>query len=581
MNDFNESLEDLSPEKRRLLELLLAGDHLTRSSQSAYEEPQTEMEQKLAEIWSSVLGIKKVGRHDNYFELGGDSIQCIQIMTKARRAGIRISTAQLFEKPTVAGLASVAQTETSGSVSQVAREGRVPLTPVQRWFFTLDVPNRNHWNQAMLLEVVAGLSPEGVRHAVQQVWNTHDVLRSRFLAVDSCWEQEIAPPGQDAEFRTVDIRNLDERETARKIDEETKRTNRGLSLADGPVAAAVYFDAGTLPGRLLFVAHHLVADAISFRIVAEDLNSIMAGHATEESPGMLERTTSWREWSLALNSYAQSDRVKQQRTYWDQRRTRKQSLPRDYSDGTNREEDTGIHTTILPADQTTALFQRTLSELRADINEVLATALIRSVGPWTREPELTFDLEGHGRENIGEDFDISRTAGWFTTIYPVRVPSVESDWRASLRIVKQVLRGVPDRGFGYGVLRYLSGVGPLPEAHPPVAMNYLGIFDRVLPPDSIIQLTGLDPGHLYDPEATRPYELQVVSRVTGAQLVTNWIYSQRLHSSSTIASLAAIHLQTLQQMIEQSGANMEAVLTPADFPDANLSQLELEQILKR
>lgn len=577
MSEPKNILEDLSPEKQRLLELLLAENSNTGWARRPYEAPQGNIEDTLAAVWSSILGIPNIGRNDNYFELGGDSIQCIQIMTKARRAGIRITTAQLFERPTIAQLAQVAHYQQSAVTSDMVQFGPAPLSPAQYWFFTLDVPGRNHWNQAILLETTPHLDRTHVRDALQTVWDSHHALRSRFHQTTEGWVQEINPPGELAALEIINLADLDDGQISGRIREAAVAAQQSLDLSAGPVARAVFFDAGQNPGYLFFVSHHLVADAVSFRIIAEDLNTLLTSLRDAKEAVRVEQTTSWREWCLAVAEYSQSEQILSELSWWSKSCRVSQRLPRDFSDGVNYESDAKTYTVALSAEHTQSVFQHTLAALHIDINDALLTALVCALLPWSRSSSISVDIEGHGREDFNPHLDVSRTVGWFTSIYPVEISAMQTHWRDILRTVKETLRAVPRRGFGYGLLRQkLSGQ---PDARPKLAMNYLGVFDRVLPADAVLRPVHGDTGSLYDPAALRAYELQIVSRVIHGRLETDWIYSERLHSETTIMSLANRHLGTLIEM-RSSESSAAVFLTPSDFPDAELSQLDLERILK-
>jgi non-ribosomal peptide synthase protein (TIGR01720 family) len=581
MNDLKQRINNLSPEKRQLLERLLGAESNTGWSRAPYAAPRNEVESKLAEIWSAVLGVSTVGIHDNYFELGGDSIQCIQVISKARRSGIRITTGMLFENPTVEGLAAVAELGAPTQLREEELSGPCPLTPVQRWFFSLDIANRNHWNQAMLLETVPGITDAIIREALQQMLNAHAALRLRFNQTPTGWEQEVAPPGEAISLDVVRVDESSDSDFSDIIREVAERTQRSLDISRGPVVGAAFFDRGLLPGRLLLACHHLVADTVSFRIIAEDLAKsirLLQDPSTPAPPA--ERATSWARWCYELAAQANSETIQAERIYWAAQALEPEALPVDYSDGSNLEADAGVYSIALSEEETTALFQKTIAALRADANEILLSATAQVLANWTGQSEMVIDIEGHGRENLDETLDLTRTVGWFTTIYPVRVSHRQADWRATLKSVKEALRGAPRRGFGYGLLRHVIKDQALIKSRPAVAMNYLGRFDRVLPADSPLRVAGEGYGQLYDPAGQRPYVLQVVSLVLDRRLETNWIYSKRLHKQTTIEFVAEDYLRTLRRIITAAGSSERDVVTPADFPDAELTPLELERVLK-
>lgn len=577
MSQIQQRVSNLSPEKRRLFEQLLSAESNKAWSRAPYAAPRNDVEQRLAEIWSKVLGMGTVGINDNYFELGGDSIQCIQIMSQARRAGIRITTGLLFENPTIAQLASVATVGTWSHSEAVDPSGPAPLTPVQKWFFDLEVPNVNHWNQAMLLETAVTLDAEMIGEALRQVIDKHDALRLRFRKTEQGWEQEIAAPGEAVTLHVTKMAATDRGKMKHVFD----TTQRSLDIGNGPMLAAAYFDCDPAPGRLLLACHHLVADAVSFRIIAEDLETVLRSLSNKKAQSpFIENTTSWRRWSHAQLAHARGEEIEPDRRYWTTHAHEPEPLPLDYPEGTNFEADSQTLSVALSTTETTALFQTVIATLRADATEILLTAMVQALLSWTGQRELTVDLEGHGRAHFDDAIDLSRTVGWFTTIYPVRISCELDSWRVTLNSVKETLRAIPRHGYGYGLLRYLREDEAVIRPRPSIAMNYLGRFDHVLPEDSLLRPANEDCGQLYDPAAKRPYVLQVVSLVLDGNLRTNWIYSERLHSRATIELLADRYRQALRTMIGAAESADDELLTPADFPDAELSPLELERILK-
>jgi non-ribosomal peptide synthase protein (TIGR01720 family) len=239
----------------------------------------------------------------------------------------------------------------------------------------------------------------------------------------------------------------------------------------------------------------------------------------------------------------------------------------------------------LSRDETVALLQEVPEAYRTQIDDALLTALVEAFGGWTGERSLLVDVEGHGREELFDDLDISRTVGWFTTISPILLDVSGTAGPAdALRQVKEQLRRVPRRGIGYGVLRYLSPdadrvrrLRALPQAD--VAFNYLGRLDRLLPEDALLTLASESPGPLHSPRGRRPYLLEVIGLVVDGQLRIEWTYAEQIHHGSTIEHLADGYMEVLRSLIAQSRSAEVGGYTPSDFPDVDLDQEELEGLL--
>ncbi len=236
--------------------------------------PRTEQETQLAAIWREVLKLDGVGIHDNFFELGGDSILSIQIVTRAARVGLELTPKQLFQNPTIAQLAAVANTRLQLHAEQGEVTGPVALTPIQRWFFEQPLAAPAHWNMSLRLAVTQPINPAALQRALDAISRHHDALRLRFARGPEGWLQVAAPVDQvSAPLSPFDLRAVPANERRARIDAETERLQRSLDLEHGPLLRAALFDLGDGPTELVLIAHHLVVDGVSWRVLLEDLAS--------------------------------------------------------------------------------------------------------------------------------------------------------------------------------------------------------------------------------------------------------------------------------------------------------------------
>jgi NRPS condensation-like uncharacterized protein len=337
--------------------------------------------------------------------------------------------------------------------------GSVALTPIQQWFFEQKLPEPHYFNQSALLEVPPDLTHEQLQQVVQQLIVHHDALRLRFVREDEHTQQINAAAQEPVPFSVIDLSHLsaEEQQTAMKAADAELQAS--LNLSTGPLVRVALFQLGkNQPGRLLFIIHHLAVDGISWRILLEDLatayQQISGGSAIKLPP----KTTSFQDWGDRLIEYGQSDAIAKELDYWLNESIKVTALPVDYPSG---KEDNTLASTAsvslsLSEEQTRALLQDVPSAYNTQINDVLLTALVQSFAQWTGERSLLIDLEGHGREDLFEDVDMLRTVGWFTSLFPVRLQLEEIDHPGeALKLVKEQLRRIPNRGIGYGVLRYL------------------------------------------------------------------------------------------------------------------------------
>jgi amino acid adenylation domain-containing protein/non-ribosomal peptide synthase protein (TIGR01720 family) len=587
---------------------------------SAYAPPRGEVESCLAEIWSRVLSVDRVGRDDSFFELGGDSILSLQAAARAHQAGLRFTPKQLFECQTVSALAAVVERALPGAAAdQGAVTGEMPLTPIQEWFFGLELACPEHWNQAVLLEVKQSAGrpggdpgnpagpagpadpadpagPAEWRRAIAELMRHHDALRFAFPppAADRR-RQARAAATSEVPFLFCDLRTLPAAARARAIEAAAARSQASLRLG-GPLLRAIYFDLGQDgPARLLVAIHHLVVDGVSWRILVEDLATLcrQPRHPRQGAARRLPaKTSSFKQWAEHLAERAGSPELTPEIGHWlALAAARGAALPADFGPadagpaGAGIEADGAVVRRVLDEDETRALLTEVPPAYGTEINDALLAALLRVLGPWTGSPWLLLDLEGHGREPLSPDLDVSRTVGWFTSVFPVVLELPPEDGPgATLKAVKERLRAVPGRGIGYGLLRYLHPdpevrrrLADLPRAE--VGFNYLGQLDQVLGGDSPFSLAPEPAGPSRDPRAARTHVLEIESRVSGGRLEVEWLYSRRRHRAGTIGRLADAYLDELRALIEHCRSRESRGYTPSDFPQMSFDQSELDRLL--
>jgi amino acid adenylation domain-containing protein/non-ribosomal peptide synthase protein (TIGR01720 family) len=535
--------------------------------------PRTPAEQALAGIWREVLGIEAPGVHDNFFELGGDSILSIQVVSRARQAGLTIAPRDLFQSPTIAGLAAAAPQAANAPAHVEIASGEVELTPIQHWFFAQPLENRNYWNQTFLFAVPPEIDVDRLEQALAAAVAHHDAFRLRFAQTASGWRQTYAD-----DIPPVTIARADHIFTQEEILDAAGRVQGSLDIANGPLISAMLFPMGPEePGRLLLTVHHLAIDGVSWRLLLEDVENAYWSLQEPKQKALPSKTASYKAWSAALAAYAERPEVLAQIDYW--RAVRDASpaeLPVDHAAGLNFEESTETVTAMLTAEQTELLLRQVPALYHSQINDLLLTALAESFRPWTGHESLLVDVEGHGREDIGA-IDVSRTIGWFTSIYPVRV-SLKSGARldASLQLVKSQLRQIPDKGIGYGLLR--DQLTELPQAQ--VLFNYLGQFHQVVAGSRLFSFAGEPVGLWHHPSGRRTHLIEVLARIADGQLEVQFNFSRNLHSRATIEQLAARYSAALTELIQLSSAADAQRWSVADFPLAKLEGTELTGILK-
>ncbi|WP_330207838.1 non-ribosomal peptide synthase/polyketide synthase [Pseudomonas sp. AM14(2022)] len=549
-------------------------------AQQTYQAPQSAMEQGLAAIWQDVLKLPQVGINDNFFELGGDSIISIQVVSRARQAGIRLNPKDLFQHQTVQRLALVAQWGGDEStIDQQAASGAALLLPIQQQFFADEIPQRHHWNQSVLLQPRQALDAEKLEQVLRALVAHHDALRLSFTQRDGVWQ---------AEHRAVEAlpQHLlwqEDVADAAALEALGNRAQRSLDLQHGPLLRAVLANLADGTQRLQLVIHHLAVDGVSWRILLEDLQNAYQQLLNDQPLSLPSRTSAFKDWGEHLQRYANSPALQAELDYW-------QACLSDVSTDlpckrVDASQDNRLAQTVqtrLGAELTRQLLQEAPAAYRTQVNDLLLTALARVIGRWSGQASTLIQLEGHGREELFDGVDLTRTVGWFTSLFPVRLTPAET-LGESIKQIKEQLRSIPNKGIGFGALRYLGdaraqqSLQALPS--PRITFNYLGQFDGSFAGDDAALFVpspdnaGLD----QSPEAPLGNWLTLNGQVYGGELRVGWTFSSERFDGAVIEALAEDYAAELAALIGHCLTPGVEGLTPSDFPLAGLTQAQLDQ----
>ncbi|MDA5282551.1 non-ribosomal peptide synthetase [Streptomyces sp. Isolate_45] len=558
--------------------------HTEQRPAAAFLAPRTPVEARLAQIWSELLRLPRVGANDNFFELGGDSIIAIQMVSRARNAGIVLSARDLFRHQTLSELARVVKEGTGTRADQGLVRGETGLAPIQRWFFEQELADAHHYNQAVLVDVTSGrLDLSLLAQARDALVHHHDALRNRFVRDGAGVRQwTSAPEDRAVPVGRLDLTNEPPSSWAEAIAAMQAHTQSDLDLEQGPLIRMVCIDyGGRRQDQLYTVIHHTVVDGISWRILMEDLQTSYEALREGRSVLLPLKTTSYQEWVARLQAHAADDETQAELEYWaNQVEWATPPLPREH-DGENTEAMARTVTAELSADDTTTLLRDVPAVHRTDVHEVLLYALAEACAPWTGSSALLVDVEGHGREELFEDVDISRTVGWFTSMYPLRLDVAGDN---GLRAVKEQVRSIPRRGVGFGLLRHLAAdestrarLGRGSEAE--IVFNYLGQADASRLPDSLFTLSTDSVGASHGGAQRRRHLLNINGIVADGGLRVDFTFGESVHDTGTIEALADRFTASVRRVLDDCRAG-RLRLDPTAFPDIDLTQDELDDLLE-
>ncbi|WP_231957828.1 condensation domain-containing protein, partial [Paraburkholderia tropica] len=539
--------------------------------------PRDAREAALLSVWRDVLRRDDLGVTENFFEAGGDSILSLQIIARARQAGLKLTPRQVFEHPTVAGLARVAQDVAGDEVRHTEVHDALGLTPIQTLFFERFPQGESHWNQSVLLTIRDGLDIAAQDTVLRALRAAHDALRLRFVRDEQgVWRQQVITDDDQPVLEVIDLKR--EPDWTQALEREGTRLQTSLDIERGPVMRAGYFE---VPGgaRLLLAIHHLAVDGVSWRVLLEELQQGYEQAARGETLA-LPSNLPWSVWVTRQLAHAQSDAVQEEAHWWRTALAGSQaSLP------VNRDAQPGAGRSVsvsLDEDETRQLLQEVPRAYRTGVEDILLTALAQTVGEWSGHGGVLVALEGHGREALGagpgaEELDLSRTVGWFTTQYPVwleaRAEAGGADAGSAIVSVKERLRAVPHRGLHFGLLgNKLAG---LPRAQ--VGFNYLGQFDQSLAADGRFGFAHESGGEPVAKDLPPDMVLDLNGLIARGKLSLRWSYREGELDEAQVQALAARFGERLRALIAHC-VQARPGATASDFALAKLTQTGLEQL---
>jgi amino acid adenylation domain-containing protein/non-ribosomal peptide synthase protein (TIGR01720 family) len=595
------------------------------SSRTVYEAPRNDLEAKIAEIWELIMG-RKAGIHDDYFAVGGDSIKAIQIVSRLHQEHLKLQVKDIFQHPTIAELAEIVVPIAYEEKDQGMVSGTVPLTPIQEWFFKTCRRAPHHFNQSEMLHSKERLQEDGLRAVFEKIQEHHDALRMRYRFSENdpprsqagawerergdsqapawerergdsqapAWERKIVQEncGKDylLSFETIDLR--DAADPLAKMAAHAESVQSGITLDSGPLMNAILYrlDDGD---RLLIIIHHLVIDSVSWRFLLEDLTLGYSQFLAGEPIRFPAKTDSYKTWSRFLRDYCVSQELLREKVFWAALESASpESLPADGQSVSDPLCFGGTHTlnAEFSDSETDNLLSNVNHAYNTNISDIFLTALARALKGWHGVNKTLIALEGHGRDWDIQDTelnaripDISRTTGWFTSLYPLLLELPDSeDLGYQIRYVKESLRKIPNKGIGYGILKYLTPAELKQElsfdTRPQIAFNYLGQFDK--DPAGRFSLAREDAGNAVSPDSELIHEISVSALVIEGRLKIWLTWHPALFKLGAMEKLLRDFGQELRHIIAHCMNAEDTELSPSDIDYDGLDIEELDAVLE-
>jgi amino acid adenylation domain-containing protein/non-ribosomal peptide synthase protein (TIGR01720 family) len=567
----------------------LLGKEITTHESSTYLPPGTEIERVLVEIWQQLLGHDRVSITDNFFALGGDSIIAIQLVSQARQKGLHFNTRDLFKHQSITELLPFITTKNIEIyIPQSEVCGEQFLLPIQKDFFSRQLSVKNHYNQSLLLTVPSGLKIKHLEEIVSALYQKHDALRLRFEAKEAVGHGRYASYDKSMLDDTIvykDLGHLSEEvrlSTMWKICDELQGT---LDIENGPLFRCVYFDNGNFQAQIFLVAHHLIIDGVSWRILLSDIVNAWDQCRTLKNVTLSRKTSSLQQWGIALYEYALSERLQKEKEYWYSLLSR---FPKNITEkSTNPSFKYSTDTIVISLKINKAITSLLLGDAnnayKTKINEILLAAIFKAYSIAVGRPLLRIDVEGHGRELLFPELDISETVGWFTSIYPLVVQCNHlDDVGLLIKTVKELYRNIPGNGIGYGLLKDILQDGEINQldnnAVPFMVFNYLGQVDIALkdgfsfhPANEINELSS-------DKKNKSAFPLEINCMILAEELAFKFILSKECNVNFNLSGFVENVESSILDFVDHC-INSNAGFTPSDFPLIHVDQERLDGII--
>jgi amino acid adenylation domain-containing protein/non-ribosomal peptide synthase protein (TIGR01720 family) len=509
--------------------------------------PKGRIEQSIAKVWERVLNITVVGRESNFFHLGGDSISLMQVIALLRQSGLQVAVRAFFEAPILKDLAkAVKVTQKKASPIKLSKvKGQQTISPIQNWFFEGN-KNPNFSNQLFRLKTCEELDIKVLKQAIKYLTNYHDIFSLQFKNPDNAW---VATYQENANyhFSSHDIAGLSSKEQQEQLATLGQQYHASLNIQEGRLAAFVHFKLGNSGDRLLIIMNHLIVDGVSWRILIEDLSELYTRLKAGLSPKVsLEKTTSYQAWSHAMqkNSIAVETR-----DFWQHFAGQSaQTLHTDFERGANNYASSARYRCVLDRKLTQTLLTQVLEHYEVKINALLLNALSSALKMIFGLDSVSIDMESHGRSLELDTIDLTRTVGWFTSIYPICLQSLETEHMADkLSHVQAALDAIPNAGDDFLTLKYGEDkLTELSTLQPEISFNYLGQFHNSIFNESIFHMAEEYYGEPVAPENLRRNKLSIVAVVVEGELRIDWNYSKNQYSEETVSKLADCYLSQIK-----------------------------------
>lgn len=547
--------------------------------------PKNKVQEDILDVWKNVLGEECISIRDSFFELGGDSIKAIQIVSGLLQKNLSIDIKDIFKYKNILELSNYVKVKESDFNNKEIDEdisGEVKLTAIQKWFFERNLTEKNHWNNSMLLFSKDRLDKDIVLEVFRKIINHHDTLRMVYEVTSNGVRQNNLIYTEDlCDLKIINL--MDRNDYKNDLEKECNKIQDSIDLGNGPLIKPALIN--TCDGDyLLIVVHHLVIDGVSWRILLEDFEQGYKKVRDNEKLEFQHKTASFKSWVDSIYKYSKSSTLLKELDYWKEiEKTKDLTLDKDMQADTNCISDSEILSIKLSNKDTESFIKYANKSYNTEANDILLTALGMTIKKWAGKDKILINLEGHGREDIGESISVARTIGWFTSMYPVVVNvDRDNDLAYTIKSVKEQLRGIPNKGIGYGILRYVTDPtlmdGCKLEIEPDICFNYLGQLDREVNTE-LFSISKLSTGNSISLKSERVNRIEINGMIVGGELTFTCSYNKKEFRENTIKNVMDTFKENLLLVINHCVGKQEVEVTPTDLGYGKLSIDELDKVM--
>lgn len=536
---------------------------------------ETLAEKELVKAMEEILGVEDISMNDNYYQLGGDSIKAIQISSKLKNLGLDIKVKDILAHDSIEEIAaSIEEKKVGSNISQEKSEGTIERTPIIEWFFNKNFKNQNLYNQYVLLEYNGILDINKVIVAVDKLIAHHDALRINYDKKVNKLYYNNEYLNRISTTQYFDLSQYSYTEQCRKIKQLMYEASDNFHLENSILFNVSMINLGDERQALLFTAHHLIVDGISWRVILDDFMTILKQLNDGMEVKLPMKTHSFKDWAEGIKEYGKKG-FSEELDYWKSILNKEISYTVDYDKEQDIVKTSNILSKELDEDILNNLIENINEIYNMELNEALIIALVLTINKLNNKDEVIVELERHGRELINDYIDVSRTVGWFTSMYPAYFIVDYEEIDANIKSLKEQLRKIPNKGFNYSVLKFLNNEFKEESKH--VRFNYLGDFNNIIDKEKF-NLSNIEFGLESDKDNSLTALIDIAAMIVNKKLKITVEYSRSRFKDETMEKFVETYIETLNLILDKCSNKDFKEFTPSDFDAVDISQEDLDAL---